>query len=139
MREPWNKYELADGAIVKIKVVVTKVRKKQVDEKSGEYGFGSQTIAVVLSDEKGPPETRAYSPQELQEAVIKEDIRYTTISEEWNEYVLDDGARLRLKVTLVRVSKTSKYDKDGEPVYLTETSVMAQLKVPPIYRSEQPS
>lgn len=131
VREPWNKYELADGAVVKVKLVVVRIKKNvSPDGKSGDYGFKVQSIAVAMSPEHGPPDTRAYSPEELAQAVTKEDIRYTTASEEWNEYVTDDGARLRIKNTLVRVAKTSKFDADGEPLYITETNAMAQLKLP---------
>lgn len=130
VREPWNKYELADGCSLKLKVVLTKLRKKQVDEKNTNYDFDVQNLAVVLTDEKGPPDTKTYSPQELTAAIIKDDIRYTTTSEEWNEYVADDGARVRLKVTVTRVAKTSKFDKNGEPIYLVESGALAQIKRP---------
>jgi hypothetical protein len=33
VRQPWNKYELADGSVLKLKVVLTKVRKRVVDQK----------------------------------------------------------------------------------------------------------
>lgn len=140
VKEPWNKYELADGAVVKIKLVVTKVRKEQPTIPAGStatpanpvanYNFDLQTIAVSMSEEKGTPDTRVYSPQELGAAVIKGDVRYTTVSEEWNEYVTDDGARVRLKVTLTRVSKTSKFDKNGDPIYLVESGVLANVRPP---------
>ena len=130
VREPWNTYELVDGVKVKIKVIITKIRKIQTDEKTSNYNFDVQQLAVALSEERGPPDTKIYTPQDLQEATVKNDIRYTTVSEEWNEYVSDDGARLRIKATLSRVSKTSKFDRNGEPIYFTETGILTQVRPP---------
>lgn len=130
VREPWNKYELTDGAFIKVKVVVTKIRKEQVDEKTVNYGSDSQNIVVVLTEETGTPDSKVYSPEEIQESLIKRDIRYTTVSEEWNEYVADDGARLRIKITLTSVSKTNKFDKNGAPIYFVETGMMGQVRKP---------
>lgn len=133
VKEPWNKYELADGTIVKIKAVVMRVRKQQTTEAGKttvNYNFDLQTLAVSISEEKGAPDTRVYTPADLQGAVVKSDIRYTTVSEEWNEYVTDDGARIRLKVTLTRVSKTSLFDKNGDPIYVVENGVLANVRPP---------
>ena len=133
VREPWNKYELADGAVLKTKTILTKVRKQTRDEGGKQiesYSLEIQTISVILTDERGTPDTKVYSPQELQASIIKDDVRYTTLSEEWNEYVVDDGGRIRVKSTVARVSKSSKFDKNGEPVYWVESSNMAQIKPP---------
>ena len=131
VREPWNKYELQDGSILKIKVVLTKVIKRVVGQDLT-YDFETQNIIVtlVLDDLKGQPDTKSYSLQELQTAIVKDYIRYNTISEEWNEYVTDDGTRIRIKATLTSVARTSKYNKNGEPIYLVEVGAMAQV-IPP--------
>jgi hypothetical protein len=43
-------------------------------------------------------------------------------TEHWNEYVLEDGNIIRLKLVLVRVLKTIEKDMvTGEPVYITNT------------------
>ena len=101
VREPWNKYELADGSVLKLKVVLTKVRKRVVDQKPV-YEFEAQTIIVVLlpDDLKRPPHTKSYSPDELRATIVKDDIRYPTVSEEWNEYVVGEEARVGLKPPL---------------------------------------
>jgi hypothetical protein len=130
VREPWNKYELADGAILKTKVVVTRIIKK-TSENNPEYGFDLKDFKIILTDEIGEPSpNKQYNQQEIQNAIIKDDIHYTTISEEWNEYVADDGSRLRLKTTVTRVAKTSLFDNKGIPVYLVEMSNIGQVKLP---------
>jgi hypothetical protein len=131
IREPWNKYEItSDGAFLKTKIVITKIRKKQTGENKWEYNFDMQPILVILSDEKGTPDAKNYSQEELQAAVVKDDLRYTTVSEEWNEYVVDDGARLRIKSTVSRVGKTSLFDNTGTPQYWIELNNLAQVKSP---------
>ena len=94
MREPWNKYHVSDGAYIKTKIVVTKIRKKMTGEKSWEYSDDMQSIIVTLSDVQGTPDTKTYSPSEIDAALINNELRYTIVSEEWNEYIIDDGARL---------------------------------------------
>lgn len=42
--------------------------------------------------------------------------------QDWNEYVADDGARVRIQPIVMRIAKTSTYSNRGEPIYLVETS-----------------
>lgn len=57
-------------------------------------------------------------------------MRYNTLAEEWNEYVVDDGTRIRMKSTVSRVAKTSKFDKNGDPIYIVDTTVLAEIRPP---------
>ncbi|MEX2706957.1 MAG: hypothetical protein Q6352_017130 [Candidatus Freyrarchaeum guaymaensis] len=97
------------------------------------YAFKGQNI-VSLShfppELKGPPSTRIYSPEELQASIVNDDVRYSTLAEEWNEYVTEDGASIRIKLIVVRVSRTDKTDREGKPIYLVQTSVLPQI-IPP--------
>ncbi|MBW1936877.1 MAG: hypothetical protein ACTSP1_19470, partial [Candidatus Freyarchaeota archaeon] len=76
------------------------------------------------------PSPRIYSPEELQASIIDDDVRYSTIVEEWNEYIAEDGASIRVKLVVVKVSRTDKTDRDGEPIYLVQTSVLPQILPP---------
>jgi hypothetical protein len=89
-----------------------------------------QPINIIMSDEKGQPDPKGYSIQELQAAIVKDDMRYDIISEEWNEYVIDDGSRLRIKSTVTRVAKTSLFDNTGTPQYYIKFNNIAQVKKP---------
>jgi hypothetical protein len=62
---------------------------------------------------------------------VEKDIRYDTLSEEWNEYIAEDGTKIRFKSTLARVHRTNKYDKHGDPIYLIELSGFGQITPPP--------
>ena len=111
-KEDWSRYDLSDSSILKIKLVVTKIRKKNSD-----YNLDVQNIIVVLSNERGQPDSKVYTPSELQQAKVK-DISYSIITQDWNEYVVDDGTNIKVQPIVTRVSKTSKFDFHGDPIYL---------------------
>ena len=52
------------------------------------------------------------------------------MTQDWNEYVTDDGARIRVQPLLVRVSKTSKFDAKGQPVYTSDINLTVDVKPP---------
>jgi hypothetical protein len=111
-REDWCRYNLSDNSILKVKLIATKIRKKNAD-----YNIDAQNIIVVLSNERGQPDSKVYTPIELQRS-ITHDVRYTIITQDWNEYVVDDGANIKVQPMVTKVSKTSKFDLHGDPVYL---------------------
>lgn len=134
LREPWNKYSLKDGTNLKSRFILLKIKKRlapaTVTEKKTEYGFEGQNLTVaynVPSELKGPSSNAQYSPQQLSESK-KDDISYDTLGEEWNEYVLEDGTTLRIKNTVVSVSRTDKADKNGDPVYFVTNSQILGIK-----------
>jgi len=134
IREPWNMYELRDGSILKTKHILTGVRKyeKEGGRRKG-YDIRGQTINIthyVPEDMKGPPSEKPYTPEELKSSIVEEDMGYTTLMEEWNEYAIEDGAKIRIKHTVSRVSKTNKYNGDGEPIYLVEGDTLIKIKPP---------
>jgi hypothetical protein len=51
LKEEWSRYDLSDSSILKIKLVVTKIRKKNSD-----YNLDVQNIIVVLSNERDQPD-----------------------------------------------------------------------------------
>ena len=99
-------------------------------EKSWEYSDDMQSIIVTLSDVQGTPDTKTYSPSEIDAALINNELRYTIVSEEWNEYIIDDGARIPLKSTVTRIAKTSLFDSTGAPRYVVELNNITQATLP---------
>ena len=135
LREPWNRYRLIDGTILAVKHVLAEVIKRAMPEGKFSLGIGVQQIigfSHIPNRLLGTPSTEKYSPEEIRSSIVEDDMRYDTLSEEWNEYVAEDGTRIRLKVTLTRVSRTNKFDKDGKPIYQVETTSMAEIKPPKI-------
>lgn len=122
IREDWCRYDLEDNAVLKVKLILTKVSKTGI-----EYQAAFQTVTVVLSNERGEATIKPLSSQELQASIIKDHLRFTTIAQDWNEYLLDDGARIKIQPIVMRVAKTSKFDKAGEPIYWIETQGTLQI------------
>ena len=123
-KEDWSRYDLSDSSILKIKLVVTKIRKKNSD-----YNLDVQNIIVVLSNERGQPDSKVYTPSELQQAKTQ-DISYSIITQDWNEYVVDDGTNIKVQPIVTRVSKTSKFDLHGDPIYLVNVQGNVVIEPP---------
>jgi len=65
-REDWCRYDLLDNAILKVKVVLTRVYKQQ-----GQLYSDFQPIYAVLTTESGTPDSNMWSLQELQSSIVK--------------------------------------------------------------------
>ena len=122
-REDWCRYDLSDNSILKVKVVLTKVYKNQ-----GQLMCEIHPIHVILTNEQGDSDPRAYSAEELK-ASIKGDIRFTTVIEDWNEYVVDDGTTIKIRPLVLKIAKTSKFDSKGFPKYICE--IRGNMKMEP--------
>ena len=44
-------------------------------------------------------------------------LNFKTIKEEWNEYELEDGSKLYVKLALIDVVRLNEFSQFGEPVY----------------------
>jgi hypothetical protein len=85
-------------------------------------------VSNIPQLKKGTPDTNVYGLQELQAAIVADDLGVDTLMEEWNDYIADDGTKIRVKCSVVSVSRTSKYNKDGEPIYLVSSSQQVAVK-----------
>lgn len=125
VREEWNRYDLSDNTILKVKFILTKVF-KQGNNYSGDF----RPIIVLLSNERGQPSTRQYTPQEMQSAIIQDDVRHTAVQQDWNEYILDDGTKIKVQPFIMRIAKTSLFDARGEPIYYTDIQATVNIRQP---------
>jgi hypothetical protein len=125
LREPWNKYELEDGSYIKARYILTKYKKTEPDAQGRtKYQAEFQTLTVVYNvpeSLKGPPVAEQFSQEQLQQSIERE-VSYKTMEEEWNEYIADDGTKIRVKDTVTRVSRTKLRDAQGNPIYWVEHS-----------------
>ncbi len=59
------------------------------------------------------------------------EVEFKIIKEDWNEYNLDDGTRIKLKpiaVNFIRIK--DEFDNEGEPVYLVKASNVLSVSAP---------
>jgi hypothetical protein len=136
LREDWSNYRLADGTILKARLVVTKViRTDQHDPTTGEpmYVFSRATALSTISGKelRGPPSSMP-SPQEMQASITGlVDFESADKAEKWNVYSLSDGSELRVKLEVTKISKTSLFDDMGDPVYFVVSENIVRVWSPP--------
>jgi hypothetical protein len=117
--EDWNVYRLSDGTTLKMRVVLTRVKRLEANAVRG--GADVSPIILVCNPprgKKGPPTLGRPSPQELTAAIVDRDVRFKVINEPMNEYVTEDGKRMILRLKLYNLARTSTYDPAGDPIYL---------------------
>jgi hypothetical protein len=134
IKENWNFYEVEDGIIIKFKVVLLKIiptvapvqvqipGQGQVHPQT--LAFNTANLMTILStkEAKGTPSS-LYNEIKIE----KKDIPFKILTEEWNEYKLEDGKILRMKPTIVQISKAAHYDQHGDPNYLVQSQPLIKV------------
>jgi len=137
VREDWNKYHLADGTLLRVRIGVLKIVKEGI----GELGlpiFGmaaNNLISVVCAKDllrtKGEEITGPITPQEVKDGT---DLDYQPVgASEWQEYQTADGYTVLLRPELGKVVRLKRYAPIGasglwEPVYWTNIQQVHRLK-----------
>lgn len=124
-REDWCRYDLSDNAILKVKLGLTRVIKQGT-----QFTTDFQHAIVVLTNERGAPNNTTYTNDQILAAVTN-DVRYSTVTQDWNEYVADDGTRIRIQPMIMRVAKTSLFDARGIPHYWVDMQGNVNITPPP--------
>lgn len=127
--EDWSVFQLADGATLKVKFVLINVLAKR-SGKGFDGSLQSQNVLGVYAPEdlRGKP-SEPYTKEELAKSIVKDDVDVKkVIHQPWNEYELDDGLLLKVMVVPVHIARTGKYDKEGMPIYLVETTAIVKGK-----------
>ena len=128
LKEDWNVYRLYDGTIFKFKVVLTHVLKTAGGERPS-YDVGMQRVVSVLCPQHliGEPSKETVPKEELKKYIVDRNIRFDTLKSDWNEYLVRDEEErrefiIRILETLVNISRTSKRDSLGRPIYVFNNS-----------------
>ncbi|MFA5361679.1 MAG: hypothetical protein WC335_00300 [Candidatus Omnitrophota bacterium] len=51
--------------------------------------------------------------------------------EQWNQYLLDDGTMIKMKLVATKVLRVdNKYDKEGNPVYFVQSTNVISVAAP---------
>ena len=144
VKEFWDVYDLNDGTKLKNRVILTGVKKLNINSididndgksnKSNEYEFDFQSIQSFIFSEKskGNPHTNTYKKQEL-DASYTIEVPYSAVSEKWNEYTVnDDGTKLKLKSTVTDVKKSNIFLQNGDPIYNVRIKILSKVIRPKI-------
>lgn len=129
IKEPWNKYQVSDNSVLRTRTILKKVE-RVIDGKKISFTMDAQTITVIDADPalKGTPNKNPVTPQEAQASIEKDDMRYDTLAQEFNEYLLDDGTKIKIYTNVTRISRSSLKDAKGDPVYNVSSSNSIEIK-----------
>lgn len=58
------------------------------------------------------------------------EIAFNEKKERWNEYLLDDGTILKMKLIVTKVVKTEEFNKQNEPIYSVQSQNIIRADVP---------
>jgi hypothetical protein len=59
------------------------------------------------------------------------DLDFKALKEEWNEYQVNDGSIIRMKVVVTNIAKIiDRYDTDGNPIYVVKSSNVLTVSAP---------
>lgn len=138
IKEPWNKYQLSDNSIIKTRTILKKVERVTKGEKIT-FNIDAQTLTVVYADSslKGEPNRNPISMEQIKNSIEKPDMRYNTLAQEFNEYELDDGTKIKIYTNVTQVSRTSLKDVKGDPVYNVISNNAVEIKASQQYKKPQ--
>lgn len=137
LKEGWNAYDLSDGGSLKVRFVLLKVIRTKEFNPEGEpiYAFASQNFLAPRTPKKlmGPP-SRPPPTKEQIDTSDKIEVDFKAKEENWNEYRVDDGARLRIKLVVTKVERTDFFDQLGYPIYKAASHPVHSVSVPKRFR-----
>lgn len=59
------------------------------------------------------------------------EVRFKSVREDWNEYDLEDGSTIRVKLVVSDVIRLNdKYDQEDNPIYVVKSGNMVIVKSP---------
>ena len=129
IKEPWNKYHIVDNSILKTRTVLKKIERVMNGDKVS-FSVDAQTLTVIYPDIalKGTPNPRPITKKDILDSVDKPDMHYDTLSQEFNEYHLDDGTKIKIFTNVTTVSRTTLKDPKGDPVYNVKSTNTVEIK-----------
>jgi len=66
-------------------------------------------------------------------SIEAEDMEFKTGREDWNEYQIEDGFAVRIKLVVSSILKTGERDPQGNPVYIVQSTNIVKVLPPETY------
>lgn len=66
----------------------------------------------------------------------RKDLRYDTLSQEFNEYVLDDGTKIKIYSNITNIDRTRLRNAKGDPIYKIAPSIQIEIKPSSMYGAQ---
>ena len=55
---------------------------------------------------------------------------FKTVRQSWNIYELENGIKIKLRLSITSISKTNKFDGHGMPIYTIDSSIEGKTELP---------
>lgn len=123
IKEDWSEYLLEDKTYIRLKIVPLKIIKKPsgIKIKEGIFfaTFSPRRVIedVTVSDHKNGD-------------VGTKELKIIILKDEWNEYELSNGIKIKSKPLLKKVISTGQYDPEGDPSYIIEVEALYEYNSP---------
>ncbi len=102
-------YELEDGTILS---VLTRINHALVSRSGGAVSHSTETFAFTPHRHMSPKPTQPKPP-----TIIDQDVKFTLLREEFNEYSVGNDITVSAKAVVSQVAKFDTYSDEGEPIY----------------------
>ena len=125
--EPWNLYKLADGTVIRLRIILGGL----IKENDTDFSAQSTRVFNVIPDDKyvGVPSVPLKPDEKVEDYIEAEDLKILEKTDKWNEYEIgSEKVMLSIKGELVSVSRTSRHDRKGIPVYVTNVQLLVKHK-----------
>lgn len=139
--EPWNRWLLSDGSILKIRSVLLKmVRSPDLGPDGPHQARVSSLLLVVVETlerhrgQPGPPVLIGDAAKR-----VEEELTWEVLEAAPSVYGFEDGRSLIVNVTPRRVARTSVTGPDGDRVYVVETATESTTMGGPGVGQEAPA
>lgn len=133
IKDNWSRYQLRDGTLLRIRKPVIKILKTKIPDQFGRYNYLTPTMNIY--DVIVPPNMKnipSIPNQQVTAQDVLSEVDFDTINEDWSEYLLRNGTKIKVKPVVVKVTKTSKYNNFGDPIYLVDAQVIVRAEEPKI-------
>jgi len=116
--EDYSRYQLGDGTLLKVKVVVKKIfRSPQTTPQGYPTGVGidsENAVAAIVPDrlKREPSKERMDYTKD-----VGEEVKFAAEEERWQSYIVRDGFKILVKPIVTKVIRYQKYNDYGEPIY----------------------
>ena len=116
--EDWSRYQVIDGTLIRVRIVVRKIVRSHEVGPQGYPNFSLESInavsAIVPDHLKRAPSKEPWDPKKD----IGEERKFETLEEKWQEYHTTDGFKILVRPAVMKIwCYPTKYNTFGEPVY----------------------
>lgn len=70
-------------------------------------------------------------------SIEAEDMDFQTAREDWNEYQVEGGHTVRIKLVVSSILKTNERDPQGNPVYIVQSTNIVKVLPPESYSRKE--